>query len=98
MTRLDAELRGGAAVMLSAAAIGFDQFSVALPNDPLGPFLTKLIDDPEFFRLIAQSTISFLLVLSALFVVLRNTYPAETTAWAVSMLTLVAGFWIGTST
>ncbi len=54
----------------------------------------KLIDKNYLVKLIA----SLIFMLAALFVILSKKYDEQTKKWAIGVLTLIAGVWIGTVT
>ena len=66
----------------------------AIQNQPIkNEDLNSIFSDPKYLGKLFFSTIfSF----AALFVVLSNRYDEETKKWAFSILSLVAGIWIGT--
>jgi hypothetical protein len=55
-------------------------------------------DNTAFITLWAKIIFSALFCCAALFIVLSNKYNEETKKWAFSVLTLVAGVWIGSVT
>lgn len=50
----------------------------------------------ELIKLLAKLLFSLLLGVAALYIVLSNKYPDDTQKWAFSVLSLIAGVWIGT--
>ncbi len=54
--------------------------------------------DHNDWILLAKIIFSGIFCFAALFVVLSKKYDAETKKWAFSVLTLLAGVWIGTAT
>jgi hypothetical protein len=53
--------------------------------------------DP-FVKLIGKMVITSIFGIAALFVVLSRRYDTETKKWAFSILTLIAGVWLGSAT
>lgn len=51
---------------------------------------------PVDLKFLFKMILSALFTIASLFVVLSNHYDAETKKWAFSMLSLIAGIWIGT--
>jgi len=51
---------------------------------------------PIDLKFLFKMILSALFTIASLFVVLSNHYDAETKKWAFSMLSLIAGIWIGT--
>lgn len=49
----------------------------------------------DSIRLLAKLLFSLLFGVCALYIVLSNKYPDDTQKWAFSVLTLIAGVWIG---
>ncbi len=75
--------------------------TVAIENSKTGATfqmqkdISKSKDDNVFW---AKVIFSGIFCLAALFVVLSKKYDDETKKWAFSVLTLIAGVWIGTAT
>jgi hypothetical protein len=53
------------------------------------------IDSLSAQKLYVKEILSAILVIAALYVILSKKYDSDTQKWAYSVLTLVAGFWLG---
>jgi hypothetical protein len=56
----------------------------------------KSEDDLEVTKFYLKVAFSFIFCFASLFIVLSKRYDEETKKWAYSVLTLIAGVWIGT--
>ena len=61
------------------------------------PAVQPALPDP-FVKLIGKMAITSIFGIAALFVVLSRRYDTETKKWAFSILTLIAGVWLGSAT
>lgn len=74
-------------------------------NEAIHPFNDRLnttvkIREPEFSKEAFWMKVIFssIFCIAALYVIITRKYDDETKKWAFSVLTLIAGVWIGTAT